>query len=221
MRMIARRATKVPSRSLSTRSATTQAPHCAETRMGRLPRHGQRSLGCGSGSMSAPLNSVSCGSLRPFPLHAHASPSPGRPRHGQRSLGCGSGSNSAPFHNVSCGSLRPFPLHATRVRVRGAFLGDLLCRSACEGGQPLAAPRFAHLIPESHRRARVELVQRFPKCECNREWMSVDQRLSPLLRPRGQVHHTMRMRTKSATPASNSNQSIYRLLYLSKLSLLL
>ncbi len=179
MRMIARRATKVPSRSLSTRSATTQAPHCAETRMGRLPRHGQRSLGCGSGS------------------------------------------NSAPFHNVSCGSLRPFPLHATRVRVRGAFLGDLLCRSACEGGQPLAAPRFAHLIPESHRRARVELVQRFPKCECNREWMSVDQRLSPLLRPRGQVHHTMRMRTKSATPASNSNQSIYRLLYLSKLSLLL
>ena len=35
MRMIVRRATKVPSRSLSTRSATKQAPHCAETRMGR------------------------------------------------------------------------------------------------------------------------------------------------------------------------------------------
>ncbi len=70
MRMIARRATKVPSRSLSTRHATTQAPHCAETRMGRLPRHGQRSLGCGSGSMSAPFYDVSCGSLRPFPHHA-------------------------------------------------------------------------------------------------------------------------------------------------------
>ena len=92
MRMIARRATKVPSCSLSTRSATTQAPHCAETRMGRLLRHGQRSLGCGSGSMSVPFYDVSCGSLRPFPLHARASPSPGR------------------------------------------FSGDLLCRSACEGG---------------------------------------------------------------------------------------
>jgi hypothetical protein len=32
-----------------------QAPHCAETRMGRLPRHGQRSFGCGSGSNSAPF----------------------------------------------------------------------------------------------------------------------------------------------------------------------
>ena len=31
-----------------------QTPHFAATRMGRgLPRHGQRSLGCGSGSMSA------------------------------------------------------------------------------------------------------------------------------------------------------------------------
>jgi hypothetical protein len=35
-----------------------------------LPRRGQRSLGCGSGSSSAPFHSVSCGSLRPFPLHA-------------------------------------------------------------------------------------------------------------------------------------------------------
>jgi len=119
MRMIVRRATKVPTCSLSTRSATTQALHCAETRTGRLPRHGQRSLGCGSGSMSAP------------------------------------------FHNVSCGSLRPFPLHAARVRVRGAFPGDLLCRSACEGGQPFAAPRFAHLIPENLRRAHHGPVQRF------------------------------------------------------------
>jgi len=32
MRMDARRATKVPSRSLSTRSATTQTPHFAATR---------------------------------------------------------------------------------------------------------------------------------------------------------------------------------------------
>ncbi len=77
MRMNARRATKVPSRSLSTRSATTQAPHCAETRSGR------------------------------------------------------------------------------------GFSGDLLCCSACEGGQPFAAPRFAHLIPESLRRAHRGLVQRF------------------------------------------------------------
>jgi hypothetical protein len=177
--MIARRATKVPSRSLSTRSATTQAPHCAETRMGRLPRHGQRSLGCGSGSMSAPFNGVSCGSFAPLPAPRCARPSPGR------------------------------------------FSGDLLCRSACEGGQPLAAPRFAHLIPESQRRARVGLVQRFHIFECNRERMSVGQRLSPLSRPRGQVHHTIRMRTRSATPASNSNQSICRLLYLSKLCLLL
>jgi hypothetical protein len=38
----------------------------------------QRFLKCGSGSMSAPLHNVSCGSLRPFPLHAYASPSPGR-----------------------------------------------------------------------------------------------------------------------------------------------
>ncbi len=28
--------------------------------------------------MSAPFHNVSCGSLRPFPLHAYASPSPGR-----------------------------------------------------------------------------------------------------------------------------------------------
>src|SRR5712691_13347029 len=119
MWMKARRATKVPSRSLSTRSATTQALHCAETRTGRLPRHGQRSLGCGSGS------------------------------------------NSAPFYGDSCSSLRPFPHHAARDRVRGAFPGDLLCRSACEGGQPFAAPRFAHLIPENLRRAHRGPVQRF------------------------------------------------------------
>jgi hypothetical protein len=35
MRMAARRATKVPSHSLSTRSATTQTPQFAATRMGR------------------------------------------------------------------------------------------------------------------------------------------------------------------------------------------
>ena len=55
------------------------------------------------------------------------------PRHGQRSLGCGSGSMSAPFYGVSCSSLRPFPHHAARDRVRGAFPGGLLCRSACQG----------------------------------------------------------------------------------------
>ncbi|MGH8750179.1 MAG: hypothetical protein ACREUV_00575, partial [Burkholderiales bacterium] len=42
------------------------------------------------------------------------------------------------------------------------FPGGLLCRSACQGDWPLAAPRFAHLIPESHRRNRVGLNQRFP-----------------------------------------------------------
>ena len=42
------------------------------------------------------------------------------------------------------------------------FPGGLLCRSACQGGWPLAAPRFAHSIPESHRRNRVGLNQRFP-----------------------------------------------------------
>jgi hypothetical protein len=49
-------------------------PPSAPLRFGRqvggLPRHGQRSLGCGSGSTSAPFQNVSCGSLRPFPLHA-------------------------------------------------------------------------------------------------------------------------------------------------------
>ena len=68
---------------------------------------------------------------------------------------------SAPFHAVSCSSMRPFPHHAARDRVRGAFSGDLFCRSACEGGQPFAAPRFAHLIPKSQRRALVGLNQRF------------------------------------------------------------
>ena len=68
---------------------------------------------------------------------------------------------SAPFHNVSCGSLRPSPLHAHASPSPGRFSGDLLCRLACEGGEPFAAPRFAHLIPESLRRARVGLIQRF------------------------------------------------------------
>ena len=100
-------------------ASTTQTSHFAATQMGRLPRHGQRSLGCGSGSMSAP------------------------------------------FYNVSCGSLRPFPHHAARDRVRGAFPGGLLCRSAYQGVWLLAAPRFAHPIPESRRRNRAGLNQRF------------------------------------------------------------
>ena len=68
---------------------------------------------------------------------------------------------SAPFYGVSCGSFRPFPHHAARDRVRGAFPGGLLCRSACQGWWPLAAPRFAHPIPESRRRNRVGLNKRF------------------------------------------------------------
>ena len=39
--------------------------------------------------------------------------------------------------------------------------GGLLCHSACQGVWPLAAPRFAHPIPESRRRNRVGLNQRF------------------------------------------------------------
>jgi hypothetical protein len=46
------------------------AAFCRNPKGRGLPRHGQRSLGCGSGSMSAPFYNVSCGSLRPFPLHA-------------------------------------------------------------------------------------------------------------------------------------------------------
>jgi len=42
------------------------------------------------------------------------------------------------------------------------FPGSLLCRSACQGKWPLAAPRFAHTIPESRRRNHVGLNQRFP-----------------------------------------------------------
>ncbi len=53
MRMDVRRATKVVAGTTKPRSATTQTPYLAATRTGRLPRHGQRSLGCGSGSMSA------------------------------------------------------------------------------------------------------------------------------------------------------------------------
>ena len=40
-----------------------------------------------------------------------------------------------------------------------SFPGGLLCRSACQGGWPLAAPRFAHSIPESRRRNRAGLNQ--------------------------------------------------------------
>jgi hypothetical protein len=42
------------------------------------------------------------------------------------------------------------------------FPGGLLCRSACQGVWPLAAPHFAHPIPESRRRNRAGLNQRFP-----------------------------------------------------------
>ena len=51
--------------------------------------------------------------------------------------------------------------HCAETRSGRGFSGDLLCRSACEGGQPFAAPRFAHLIPKSQRRALVGLNQRF------------------------------------------------------------
>jgi len=68
----------------------------------------------------------------------------------------------APRLTVSlAAAMRPFPHHAPRDRVRGAFPGGLLCRSACEGGQPFPAPRFVHPIPESRRRNREGLNQRF------------------------------------------------------------
>jgi hypothetical protein len=46
--------------------------------------------------------------------------------------------------------------------------GRVLVRAACfvarlvKGGQPFTAPRFAHPIPESSRRNRAGLNQRFP-----------------------------------------------------------
>ena len=51
--------------------------------------------------------------------------------------------------------------HFTAIRRDGACPGGLLCRSACQGEWPLAAPRFAHPIPESRRRNRVGFNQRF------------------------------------------------------------
>ena len=53
--------------------------------------------------------------------------------------------------------------HFTATRKGRGFPGGLLCRSACQGGWPLAAPRFAHPIPESRRRNRAGLNQRFLK----------------------------------------------------------
>jgi hypothetical protein len=47
------------------------------------------------------------------------------------------------------------------TRWDGAYPGGLLCRSACQGEWPLAAPRFAHPIPESRRRGHAGLNQRF------------------------------------------------------------
>ena len=65
---------------------------------------------------------------------------------------------SAPFHNVSCSSLRSFPLHAARVR--GAFPGGLLCRSACQGEWPLTAPRFACALADRRASERAQGSER-------------------------------------------------------------
>ena len=53
--------------------------------------------------------------------------------------------------------------HFSATRRDRACPGGLLCHSACQGEWPLAAPRFAHPIPESRRRNRVGLNQRFLK----------------------------------------------------------
>ncbi len=53
--------------------------------------------------------------------------------------------------------------HFAATRMGRGFPGSLLCLSACQGEWPLAAPRFAHPIPESRRRNRVGLNQRFPR----------------------------------------------------------
>jgi len=58
--------------------------------------------------------------------------------------------------------------HFAATRMGRGFPGGLLCRSACQGGLPLAAPRFAHPIPESQRRKRVGLNQRFPTLNISR-----------------------------------------------------
>ena len=51
--------------------------------------------------------------------------------------------------------------HFTATQRDSGFPGGLLCRSACQGDWPLAAPRFAHPILESRRRSRGGLSQRF------------------------------------------------------------
>jgi len=92
-----------------------QTPHFCRNPQGRLPRHGQRSLGCGSGSMSAPFYNVSCGSLRPFPHHARARPSPGR-LSGRSALSLGLPRGVT----IGCTSLRAFHPGKPPSQPRGA-----------------------------------------------------------------------------------------------------
>ena len=61
-------------------------------------------------------------------------------------------------------SATPQTPHFAATLRDGGFPGGLLCRSACQGDWPLAAPRFAHPIPECRRRNRAGLDQRFLKC---------------------------------------------------------
>ena len=67
---------------------------------------------------------------------------------------------SAPLNSVSCSSLRPFPHHASRDRVQGAFPGGLLCRLACQGEWPLAAPRFACALADRRASERAQGSER-------------------------------------------------------------
>jgi hypothetical protein len=161
MRMIARRATKVPSRSLSTRRARA-ALHlrscAAERAVARRIAVARTSARLHGRTYRAPR----------FGEHDadaafYRNPQGRLPRHGQRSLGCGSGSTSAPFLRYFLRQLAPLSAPRYARPSPGRFSSGLLCRSACEGGQPFAAPRFAHLIPKSQRRALVGLNQRFPK----------------------------------------------------------
>ena len=55
------------------------AAFCSNPEGRGLPRHGQRSLGCGRGSMSAPVSRCFLRQLAPLPAPRYASPSSGRP----------------------------------------------------------------------------------------------------------------------------------------------
>jgi hypothetical protein len=65
------------------------------------------------------------------------------------------------------------------TRMGRGFPGGLLCRSACQGEWPLAAPRFAHSIPESRRRGHAGLNQRFLDIRASNSILSLLRSYTP------------------------------------------